>query len=210
MVKEKKYNYDIKRGAEIYSAISFTRLRNWIRTGRISLTETVVRKNGLSGWCKVNGLIELAPLIKEQVNRCHPQAAEAELVKVPPRPARGGKKIQNILLVDDEKDLCALLAGVLERRKYQVGIANTIKDALAWLKKHTPDLVFLDLKLPDGDGTKLIAKIKKSRPGVIINIISAFDDDENKTKVIKLGANEFIGKPFTGKDILKILKKQTG
>ena len=63
--------------------------------------------------------------------------------------------------------------------------------------------MFLDLKLPNGDGMKLVSKIKKINPDMIVNIISAYGNPETQTKATELGVNRFIDKPFSEKDIIK-------
>jgi len=83
----------------------------------------------------------------------------------------------------------------------------TKKEALRSIKRSLPELVFLDLKLPDGDGMKLIPKIKKLNPDTVVNIISAYGSEEAKEKAMELGVNRFIDKPFSEQDILKSIRE---
>jgi len=122
------------------------------------------------------------------------------------RPLFLKRRVRDILIVEDEKDLCELLSDVLRPKRYNVSVANTKKEAMASLKRSPPDLVFLDLKLPDGDGMDLISKIKKTNPKTTINIISAYGSEESKEAAKKKGVYNFIDKPFTEKEILTNIK----
>jgi len=117
------------------------------------------------------------------------------------------KEISNVLIIDNEKDMCSLLQDALNHRKYNVAIANTKREALSCIKREMPDVVFLDLKLPDGDGIKLISKIKKTYPETVVNIISAYGSEEKREEAKKMGAYSFIDKPFTEIEILKSIRE---
>ena len=192
--------YDIKRGAQIYRVIYGTRLRSWISKGVIKRGETVVWRSGLSGWRKPEELAELTPFFKQWERQ---QLQEAE------RKKKGlllRRKIKNILIIDDEKDLCSLLSEGLTQRNYNVLTANTKREAMACLKKKSVDLVLLDLKLPNGSGIKLLPRIKRISPKTVVIIISAYGNEEARQIAKKGGAFTFINKPFTEEDILRAIK----
>jgi len=67
--------------------------------------------------------------------------------------------------------------------------------------------VFLDLKLPDGDGINILSAIRRLYPKTIVNIISAYGSEESREEAIKKGAHGFIDKPFTESDILKCIRR---
>jgi CheY-like chemotaxis protein len=191
--------WDIKRGADVYRQVFDSRLKSWISTGKIKPGEVVVYRSGFSGWRKPEELNEIIPYFRRY--------EKAQLRKIKRRkPARSTlpekTQIKNILIIDDEKDLCQLLGDTLSSHDYNVKFAHTKKNALSSLKEQTPDMVFCDLKLPDGDGMKILSKIKKISPGTIVNIITAYGSDETRDEAKRLGAYSFIDKPFSEEDIL--------
>ena len=192
--------YDIRRGVDIYRAIYGSRLEKWISAGKIKRGEMIVWRSGLSGWRRPEELEELAPFF-EQWERLELRKIKRKRdLRRRIKPLK--RQIKNILIIDDEKDLCSLLYDALSR-SYNVSIANTRKDAIASIKRETPDVAFLDLKLPDGDGIKLLSRIKKINPETIVNIISAYGSEESREEAKKKGAYTFIDKPFTEKEILR-------
>jgi len=196
--------YDIRRGADIYRTILQPRLQSWISSGKIKRGEILVWRSGLSGWRRAEELEELIPFFGRWEKL---QARRAKRKKLLAQFFPSKKQIREILIIDNEKDLCSLLRDTLSSRKYEVGIANTKREALSFLKKETPDLVFLDLKLPDGDGLKLLPIIRKSHPEAIVNIISAYGSEESREEAKAKGAYAFIDKPFTENDILRCIRR---
>ena len=73
--------------------------------------------------------------------------------------------------------------------------------------RQLPDLVFLDLKLPDGDGMGILPAIRKISPGTLVVIISAYGGEERREDAKEKGVHSFIDKPFTEKKILNIIKQ---
>ena len=196
--------WDIKRGADVYRQVFDSRLKSWISTGKIKPGEVVVYRSGFSGWRKPEELNEIIPYFRRY--------EKAQLRKIKRRkPARNTlpekTHIKNILIIDDEKDLCQLLGDTLSSHGYNVECANTRREAMSSLKSHSPDMVFLDLKLPDGDGLRLLSCIKKINPSTAVNIISAYGTEEVRDKARKLGAYGFIDKPFSEETILRNIRE---
>jgi len=204
--------YDIRRGADIYRAIYGARLQKWILAGKIKQGEVVVWRSGLSGWRKAEELEELAPFFeqweKQQLEEAERLKEELILQQQQKKKKKKKRKIKikNILIIDDEKDLCSLLSEGLTQKNYNVSIANTRKEGIVRLKEKTPDLVLLDLKLPDGDGIKLLPKIKKINPETVVIIVSAYGSEEARQMAKKEGAFTLIDKPFTEEDIFRSIK----
>ena len=196
--------WDIRRGADIYRQISDSRLRRWISTGKIKPGEVVVWRSGFSGWRRPEELEELISYFQryERVQLRKIRRREPVRKALPEK-----TQIKNILIIDDEKDLCQLLGDALSSHGYNVECANTKREAMSSLKSRLPDLVFLDLKLPDGDGLRLLSCIKKINPGTTVNIISAYGTEEVRDEARKLGAYGFIDKPFSEEDILRSIRE---
>jgi len=193
--------YDIRRGADIYRLIYFARLKSWILKGIIKKGEAIVWRSGLSGWRKPEELEELKPYFEQKEEAALKEIKKA--VKTAPFPR---KRIKNILIIEDEDDLCWLLSNILKDKGYNVSIANTISKGVACLKE-LPDLVFLDLKLPDGDGMDIISKIDEISPESLVTIISAYGSKEVMDEVMKKGVYSFIDKPFAEENILRTIEQ---
>ena len=108
------------------------------------------------------------------------------------------------LVVDDEVDMCWALERVLQGEGIKTHSAHTAEGALAILKKDTPQLAFVDIKLPDMDGIELAKVIKASNPSLPLVLISGYYYGDDP--VIKKGLEEglyvgFISKPFEVNEI---------
>ena len=196
--------YDVKRGADVYKMIYHSRLRSWILKGIIKRGEAIVWRSGLSGWRRPEELKELQPYFKqkdkEDLKRNRQEIKPTSLPK---------KQIKNILIIEDEEDLCWLLSNTLKDKGYNIIIANTIAEGAARLKE-SPDLVFLDLKLPDGNGMDVLPKIKEITPDTLVTIISAYGSEEKMEEARTKGVCTFIDKPFTEESILGLLSRISG
>ena len=197
----KEIKYDVRRGADTYRLIYHSRLRSWILKGIIKHDEALVWRSGLSGWRKPEELKELEPYF-EQREEAHLRR-KREALKPHPLPK---KSIRDILIIDDEEDLCWLLSTTLQSKGYNVSIANTISQGMARVKE-TPDLLFLDLKLPDGDGMDLLPKIREISPQTLVVIISAYGSEEKTGEAKDKGVHSFIDKPFTEEKILETIEQ---
>jgi DNA-binding NtrC family response regulator len=106
-----------------------------------------------------------------------------------------------ILIVDDELNVRVFLKDVLSNEGYRICEAATGQETLALAQQERPDIIILDLKLPDADGIELIPKLKEIRESTEIIVITALSTVDNAVKSIRNGAYDFITKPF---DIDKI------
>ncbi|NPA40026.1 MAG: sigma-54-dependent Fis family transcriptional regulator [Thermodesulfobacteria bacterium] len=102
-----------------------------------------------------------------------------------------------ILIVDDESDIRDSLSYVFKREGYSVDTASNKKEALSLFSKYDYDVVFLDLKLPDGNGLDLLKEFLEINFESQIIVISAYGNIETAVSAIKLGAFDFLGKPFS-------------
>lgn len=102
-----------------------------------------------------------------------------------------------ILVVDDEKELCGYLKDFFTSRGYEVLTALNGRDAVSIVKKENPELVLLDITMPVMDGLETLRQIKNISPQAKVIMVTINDDNDTKQKAKDLGADEFVGKPFT-------------
>ncbi len=106
-----------------------------------------------------------------------------------------------ILLVDDELAIQRSVAPLLRSRGYSVDVAATASEALRLAASHPPNLIILDLGLPDMEGTEVCRRIR-AQSGVPIIILSARGGEEDKVSALDLGADDYITKPFGPEELL--------
>jgi len=106
----------------------------------------------------------------------------------------------SVLIVDDEPAIRRLLHTSLDRARFRVVEAANARDTLAALQIDKPDLVLLDLGLPDRDGLELIPLIKSANAAIIV--VSARDATDQKVAALDLGADDYISKPFDTEEVL--------
>jgi DNA-binding response OmpR family regulator len=109
-----------------------------------------------------------------------------------------GKKI---LLVDDEPKVCELIKAYLVKDGYEVIIAGDGKDAIAQAQRYQPDLVILDLNLPELDGLE-VCQTLRSKSNVPIIMLTARDDEVDKIVGLKLGGDDYVTKPFSPRELV--------
>src|SRR5690554_6509428 len=113
---------------------------------------------------------------------------------------------EKILIVDDEVDICQLLCKFLEKKGYSSDYSITGKKGLKQLKKEDYDLVLLDFRLPDMDGSEALKAIKNQNPSTQVIIITGYSDVKTAVDCIKLGASEYVTKPIHPEEILHSVK----
>ena len=100
-----------------------------------------------------------------------------------------------ILVVEDDRNILSMIQTVLDTNGYQVLTAQRCKQGILMLSSHMPDLVVLDLGLPDMDGEEFIRITRRSSMIPII-VLSARTEEKDKVSALDLGANDYITKPF--------------
>lgn len=106
-----------------------------------------------------------------------------------------------ILIIEDEEALRRFLIPTLSGQKYQVLSAATAIEGLAMARSHNPDLVLLDLGLPDRDGMTVLKEIRSwSRKPVVI--LSARNQERDKVRALDQGADDYLAKPFGAAELL--------
>lgn len=111
-----------------------------------------------------------------------------------------------ILVVEDDESLGSGLVAVLAGEGHEVRWARTAADARRLLGISVPDLVLLDLGLPDGDGLSLCAEIRDQRWPVTVIVVTARTDESDAVRALDGGADDFVLKPFRPVELLARLR----
>jgi two-component system KDP operon response regulator KdpE len=106
-----------------------------------------------------------------------------------------------ILVIDDEEQIRKLLDITLKANNYSVVQAATAREGLIQASNHPPDLVILDLGLPDKDGLTVLQELRQWHTNPII-ILSVQKDEETIVKALDLGANDYLSKPWRNGELL--------
>ena len=106
-----------------------------------------------------------------------------------------------ILVVEDDHNIASFIHTVLETNGYQVLLAERCRQGILMVSSHMPDLVVLDLGLPDADGEEFIRVVRVENTVPII-VLSARTQEQDKVYTLDLGANDYITKPFGTAELL--------
>ncbi|MBI5099109.1 MAG: sigma-54-dependent Fis family transcriptional regulator [Nitrospirae bacterium] len=111
-----------------------------------------------------------------------------------------------ILVVDDERSMREILEIFLKSEGYSVSVADNGKSALEVMKNDFFDLIITDMKMPKVGGLELLRNVKEISPDTVVVIITAFGTTESAVEAMKLGAYDYITKPFQMDDIRLVVK----
>ncbi len=106
-----------------------------------------------------------------------------------------------ILVVEDEDNICKFISALLEANGYQAIIAKTCLMAQSMFSSYIPDLIILDLGLPDMDGMNFLNYVRETSLTPII-VLSARSDESDKVNALDSGANDYVTKPFSTAELL--------
>lgn len=112
-----------------------------------------------------------------------------------------------VLIVDDEKNIRMTLSQALESLELDTDTAVNGEEALAKLEEKHFGLILLDLKMPGMDGMEVLRKVREARPDIKVIIITAHGTIESATEAMKLGAVDFLQKPFAPEEIRELVTK---
>jgi len=115
-----------------------------------------------------------------------------------------------ILVVDDEPGICDILKKTFKPIGFKVFTATSGPDALQLAKKEKPKVIFLDIRMLGMSGLEVLEKLKEIDARARVNIVTVSADQETKNRAIKLGADEFIAKPFISEYLQEVITRQVG
>jgi DNA-binding response OmpR family regulator len=106
-----------------------------------------------------------------------------------------------ILIVEDEASIAEPFARLLEREGFETTVAGTAASALAAAREERPDLVLLDLVLPDGDGRD-VCRVLRAESGVPVIMLTARGTETDRVVGLELGADDYVVKPFSAAEVI--------
>jgi DNA-binding NtrC family response regulator len=114
---------------------------------------------------------------------------------------------RNILIVDDDREMGALIKKVLSRENYTVHVAHSGTEGILLLQRETFDLIISDLRMPGISGIELIRASKKIAPETPLILITAFGDIQTYLDALGAGAFDYINKPLKMRDLRHSIRK---
>jgi len=112
-----------------------------------------------------------------------------------------------VFVIDDEENICRSCVEVLHEDGYEVNAFTKPQEALGRLWEEGADLVLLDLRMPGADGIEILKKIKQRRPETTVIIITGYASVETAVASLKLGAFDYVSKPFTPDELSTTVKR---
>jgi two-component system response regulator PilR (NtrC family) len=113
----------------------------------------------------------------------------------------------SVLIIEDENSMREVLKILLEGENYEVNTASDGNEGLSYIERDIFDLIITDIKMPGADGFEILKRTKEISPDTIIIMITAFGTTEAAIEAMKLGAYDYINKPFKIDEIRLIVKK---
>jgi two-component system NtrC family response regulator/two-component system response regulator HydG len=112
-----------------------------------------------------------------------------------------------VVVIDDEVNAAVALETLLREDGYDVARAHDARSGLLLLEKHDPDVVLTDLRMPGMDGLELLARVKEMRPETMVIVMTAYGTVKTAVKAMKLGAEDYLGKPIDVEELEVVLQK---
>lgn len=116
------------------------------------------------------------------------------------------KSCQNVLVIDDDQIVLQILAKILRREGYNVDTAETGREALEKLQNKIYHIAIIDVRLQDINGIDLLAQIQKTVPNMKKIMLTGYPSNEDKTRALELGANEYLAKPVKSEELIAAIE----
>jgi DNA-binding response OmpR family regulator len=115
---------------------------------------------------------------------------------------------KTILVVDDDKSILRTFTRILQKSGYDIDVAETGKEAMEKAENRNYNLALVDIRLPDMDGTDLLAKLKKQLQHTVKIMITGFPSLETGVKALDEGADAYLVKPVKPQELLLLLEEK--
>ena len=112
-----------------------------------------------------------------------------------------------VLVIDDESVICDACRLVLAEKGHAVDRCLTGKTGLLAIEHGTYDVILLDMKLPDIDGTEILENVRKKTPAPCVIVMTGYSTMSNALQAMKLGATDYLAKPFTDDELVEAIEK---
>jgi len=113
--------------------------------------------------------------------------------------------LERILIVDDEENIRFILSELLKKAGYKTELAENGTEALQKIQSMKPEIILLDYKLPDLNGIEILKRIQNNEENFLVIMMTAFGDIKNAVTSMKLGAFDYLTKPFDNKGMLRTI-----
>jgi DNA-binding response OmpR family regulator len=118
------------------------------------------------------------------------------------------KAKKRILVVDDGKSILRAFTRILQKNGYEIDVAETGREALEKTESNCYALALIDIRLPDMDGTDLLAKMQKNTRDTVKIMITGFPSLENGVKALDEGADAYLVKPVKPEELLALIEEK--
>lgn len=115
---------------------------------------------------------------------------------------------KKIIVIDDDKSILRTFTRILQKVGYEIDVAETGKEAIEKVEGRQYDLALVDIRLPDMDGTELLAKLKKQLQNTVKIMITGFPSLETGVKALDEGADAYLVKPVKPQELLALLDEK--
>ncbi len=112
-----------------------------------------------------------------------------------------------LLVVDDEEVVCQACRRIFSRQGYQVEVNTDARQGLAWATEKDYEIILLDIKMPNMDGIQFLEQLRPKRPDVPVLIITGYPSIPNAASAMRLGACDYVTKPFTPEEITQAVQR---
>lgn len=119
----------------------------------------------------------------------------------------GERTSWKILVIEDDTDLSDLIRSVLEKANYRVFCAATGCEGIRLHDRNKPDLILLDLRLPEMDGIEILHHIRKYDDKVLVVVLTGYACPDTIREAAELDVSEYLSKPFANKHLLDVIGK---
>jgi two-component system response regulator RegA len=115
-----------------------------------------------------------------------------------------------LLLVDDDETFCSVLKGALEKRNYEVLVANDVRTGISFAERYLPEYAVIDLRIGHESGLEMVKKLISLDDNTVCVMLTGFASIATAVEAIKLGATHYLTKPANADEIVNALHKNDG